>query len=216
MQENMSAAPQSQKRQRNREEEFDENPAHFRRVRLRYSDQTHEPGSSQAAQETDISPNGSFKNSRNKAASKQAESVATPVQMSGVIASTSTDSTGAFNADAEQTIPDFSASTSTSKSPAAKDELSSTFSSAPEEDLRHPIGGSYIPNAQLVSSSDEESGIFGSPPAEEDEQDLKSFFFSNSYSGKNHFAAEVSVQVQSPNQSPRPPYVLRFSNGRPA
>ena len=64
MQDNTSAAPHSQKRQRNREEEFDEVPANFRRVRLRYSDQTQEPGSSQAAQETDTSPHGDIKPDR--------------------------------------------------------------------------------------------------------------------------------------------------------
>ncbi|KAM0800303.1 hypothetical protein BDR22DRAFT_258396 [Usnea florida] len=67
MQDNMSAARHSQKRQRNHEEEIDENPSHFRRVRLRYSDQSVEPGSVQTAQETDISLNGSIKASGNAA-----------------------------------------------------------------------------------------------------------------------------------------------------
>lgn len=219
MQENMSAAPHSQKRQRNHEEELDENPAHFRRVRLRYSDQNDEPGS-QAAQETDISPTGSSKKSRNKAASTQAESVGTPVQMTGVIASTSTDSASVFYADDERTVPDVAASTSASKSPAAKDEVFFTYSSALEEDLRHPIGGSYIPNAQLVYGSDGETDIllaekpdwydrtvFGSPPAEDDEHDRSSFFYSDLYLGEDHAAPAASLKLQSSIFSASLPHV---------
>ena len=156
MQDNMSAAPHSQKRKCNHEEEFDEVPANFRRVRLRYSDQTQEPGSSQAAQETDISPNGNSKSSWNKAASTQVESVEIPVQMTGVIASTLPDSASAFYTDAERTVPDVAASISASESLAAEDQVSLTYSSASEEELRHPIGGSYIHNAQLVYGSDGE------------------------------------------------------------
>ena len=132
MQDNKTVAPHSRKRQRNHEEELDESPAHFRRVRLRYSDQISEPVSSQAGQNTEINPNGSIKTTMNNAASTQAESLGIPGQTTGVIASTST-----------------------SRSPAAKDEVFFTYSSAPEEDLRHPIGGSYRPNAQLLYSSDE-------------------------------------------------------------
>ena len=50
MQDSKSAAPHSRKQQGNHEEELDENPAQFRRVRLRYSDQSPEPKSSQATQ----------------------------------------------------------------------------------------------------------------------------------------------------------------------
>ena len=214
MQDNMSAAPHSQKRRRDHEEEFDENPAHFRRVRLRYSDQCPEPGSSQAAQETDISPNGNIKTSRNEAASTQADSLGIPAKMTGVIASTLTDSPSAFYADAERTAPDVAASRSASKSPAAKDEVSLTYSNASAEDLMHPIGGSYMPKAQLIYSSDEESDtlvakmrdwydrtVFGSPPAEEDEHESGPFFYSDSYLGEDHAALEPSLNVQNSNRS---------------
>ena len=198
MQDNMSAASHSRKRQRDHEAELDENPAHFRRVRLRYSDQSPEPGSSQAAQEIDNSPNGSLKTSRNKVPSTQTESLGNPVQMTGVVASTST-----------------------SKSPAAKDEVFFTHSSPPEEDLRHPIGGSYMPNAQLVYSSDEESDtltaeksdwyerkLFGSPPEKDDEHDRGSFFYSDSYLDEDHAAPEYSPKVQSSNPSASLPHVV--------
>ena len=214
MQDNVSAAPHSQKRQRDHEEEFDENPAHFRRVRLRYSDQSPEPESTQAAQETDISPNGNLKTSRNEAASPQADSFE---QMTGVIASTSTDSASTFYADAELSVPDAAAST-TSKSPAAKDDLFFTYSSPPEEDLRHPIGGSYIPNALLFCSSNEEEKpdwydrtVFGTPPAEDDEDDRGSFFYSDSYLGENHAAPEQLLSVQSVNRYLGFPHMVTFS-----
>ena len=206
MQEIISAAPHSQKRKRNHKEEIDENPAHFRRVRLRYSDRNHKPGS-QAAQETDDSPTGSLKNSSNKAASTPAESVGTPVQMTDVIASTSIDSASTFYANAEQTVLDVAAST-TSKLPAAKEDLYLTYSSPPGEDLRHPIGGSYIPNSQLVCSFDEEETpdrydrtVFGSPPAEGDEHDSSPFFYSDSYLGEDHAAPEQLPNVQTSNRS---------------
>ena len=179
MQDNMSAAPPSQKRQRNHEEEFDENPAHFRRVRLRYSDQSPEPESTQAAQETDISPNGNLKTSRNEAASTQADSFE---QMTGVIASTSTDSASAFYADAELTVPDVAASTSASKSPAAKDEM----------------------------SFDEMSFTYSSA-SEDDGHDRSSFFYSDSALGDDHAAVEFPVNAHSANRIPSLPHVVTFS-----
>ena len=201
MQDNMSVAPHSQKRQRNHEEELDEKPANFRRVRLRYSDQTQELGSGQVAQETEIGPNGNMKTSRNEAPATQADSLGISARMAGVIASIPTDILSSFYADAGLTITGVAVSSLASKFLAAK------YSSAPREDLRHPIGGSYIPNAQLVCSSDEESdtptaekpdwydrAVFGSPPAEDDEHNRSSFFL-GPLLGEDHAAPTESLKL---------------------
>lgn len=76
--------PPQRKRQWTEDEELDDNPAHFRRVRLRYWNQSHKLGRSPAYQDADYSPKSSAKTITAKAASTQAAPLETPTSRTGV------------------------------------------------------------------------------------------------------------------------------------